>query len=119
MLSAAEHCSPSRGCSIARQLDARYGWTSGLIEWRLCCVHQMEKRTRAAAAGDHLARCRIVLQQGLSLNPDSAPLCQVPLHLLTSCSSTCKHRVLCIKGGGIPYVHDYISNLFLLSGELS
>ena len=41
---------------------------------------QMEKRTRTAGAGDHLARCRMVLQQGLSLNPDSAPLCQVSPH---------------------------------------
>lgn len=45
---------------------------------------QMEKRTRAAGAGDHLARCRMVLQQGLSLNPDSAPLCQVSLCLPAS-----------------------------------
>ncbi|KAK9846412.1 hypothetical protein WJX81_003324 [Elliptochloris bilobata] len=37
---------------------------------------QMEKRSRKAGAGDPLARCRMVLQQGLSLNPDSAPLCQ-------------------------------------------
>ncbi len=39
---------------------------------------QMEKRSRAAGAGDHLARCRMVLQRGLTINPDSAPLCQVP-----------------------------------------
>ena len=53
--------------------------TPGLLTGRCAVACQMEKRSRAAGAGDHLARCRMVLQQGLSLNPDSAPLCQVSL----------------------------------------
>ncbi len=51
-----------------------------VMEWRTAITRarawQMEKRSRAAGAGDHVARCRMVLQQGLTLNPDSAPLCQ-------------------------------------------
>ncbi len=51
---------------------------------------QMEKRSRLAEEDSdcHLQRARLVLQRGLTRNPDSASLCQV------SCSHTGKVNVV-------------------------
>ena len=38
---------------------------------------QFEKRAQQGSLGDHLQRCRSVLQRGLTLNPNNAKLCQV------------------------------------------
>ena len=38
---------------------------------------QFEKRVQQGSIGDHLQRCRSVLQRGLTLNPNNAKLCQV------------------------------------------
>ena len=38
---------------------------------------QFEKRAQQGSNGDHLQRCRSVLQRGLTLNPNNAKLCQV------------------------------------------
>lgn len=38
---------------------------------------QFEKRAQQGSVGDHLQRCRSVLQRGLTLNPNNAKLCQV------------------------------------------
>ena len=38
---------------------------------------QFEKRAQQGSMGDHLQRCRSVLQRGLTLNPNNAKLCQV------------------------------------------
>ena len=38
---------------------------------------QFEKRAQQGCLGDHLHRCRSVLQRGLTLNPNNAKLCQV------------------------------------------
>ena len=50
---------------------------------------QFEKRAQQGSVGDHLQRCRSVLQQGLTLNPNNAKLCQVcraqACHLLSAC----------------------------------
>ena len=38
---------------------------------------QFEKRAQQGCMGNHLHRCRSVLQRGLTLNPNNAKLCQV------------------------------------------
>ena len=43
---------------------------------------QFEKRVQQGCLGDHLHRCRSVLQRGLTLNPNNAKLCQVRAYLL-------------------------------------
>ena len=79
---------------------------------------QMEKRTRTAGAGDHLARCRMVLQQGLSLNPDSAPLCQVSPHAPTTPPDALlphlQRSMLCIEG--VCFAHARTSLITALRG---
>lgn len=45
---------------------------------------QFEKRAQQGCLGDHLQRCRSVLQRGLTLNPNNAKLCQV--HMLSHTS---------------------------------
>ncbi len=42
---------------------------------------QFEKRVQQGCLGDHLQRCRSVLQRGLTLNPNNAKLCQVLAHI--------------------------------------
>ncbi len=42
---------------------------------------QFEKRAQQGCLGDHLQRCRSVLQRGLTLNPNNAKLCQVCMRL--------------------------------------
>lgn len=47
-------------------------FTKAWVSWA-----QLEKRMRLQDLGDHVERCRTVLQRGLALNPNNAGLCQV------------------------------------------
>ena len=56
---------------------------------------QFEKRVQQGCLGDHLQRCRSVLQRGLTLNPNNAKLCQVD-----TCAHSRQHiTVLTLRAG--------------------
>jgi hypothetical protein len=88
-------------------------FTKAWVSWA-----QLEKRVRSdssAALGDHLQRCRTVLQRGLSLNPNNARLCQVGAHQLVWCSIQCG---VTMARDAKPYIKPYISCMAAVIGLL-